>query len=1135
MNSAQLGAILRRFRELTPSSAETDAELLARYARGEQAAFARLVERYSGLVWGVGRRILRRHEDGEDVFQATFLALSRKCNSLKRECSLAPWLYTVAARLALNIKRRRRREGYLMEMPEPATLADPSVEVSGLELAHAFDDEMQRLPEKHREALVLCCLEGLSRDEAASAAGCTLAVMKNRLERGRKLLRYRLERRGVAVPATLLLVGLTNRVAPAAVCAAACRVSEKASPAVMALAGEAIAGNMMMKTIILCAALGLTAAGIGIGGSLLADRERQRTTRTTVVAEAEPPAKEAPAEAAKPRVDRFGDPLPEEALARFGTLRFRQGSHFGEIRYSPDANQIAIAGNRSLGLWDVVTGKELFQFGDGKGGIDAPSFCIAFSPDGTILAAVLKDNAKKACSIQLWNTRTGKLIRELKGHSDWLGDLVFSGDARTLISGGYDCTIRFWDVATGQETAKLEKHTGSVLSLALSSDGKLLASWGADSVIRVWDVETRGLAMELQGAGRLQFSPDGKRLYSEGSSCIVWNVINGERVYELDKESKGVQTAVFSPNGKWLAASGKNGDIQLYDPSTGREVCRCNTESKAVETAAFSPNGKWLAAGCSDDTIRLFDPLTGKEVRRWDTQSLFVPNLVFSTDSKTIASVCFFTECGVRFWDVETGKDTRSLDGHRSLIEEMQLSPDGKTLWGRGRMDRRAICWNAATTEAVEVVPMPAKAISHSRGALSPGGAFLAWGSASDKTIHLMDLKTHKDACEPLKIETGAYSVQFSADGKVLAVGCTKGLFYIWKWQMERDPKPLKYPEQSPEKVWIWPRSFTKDGKHLVTGSVFGKQSKTLHVWDVATGREIISFPCPGDAACALAISPDGKWAASRFGKSGVDGAFVKAIDIENGKTTREIKLNSDGSEALVFSPDGRILAFGEDAQRGSGVKLIEFATGEAIATFHGHRGGVFALHFAPDGRTLYSGGGDSTILKWDATARHGQGHSTMNATAAWEALAKEVSKAYPARWDLVDSPKEAVALLRQKIPPAKKLDPKEVARILANLNADRYQDRQKASDDLKSLGYSVEPLLREMVEGETRLEVKDRLQKVIDDLIGPAFLRIRRALEVLETIGNDDAKQLLRELAIGVPDSMLTREAATVLKRMAK
>ena len=154
---------------------------------------------------------------------------------------------------------------------------------------------------------------------------------------------------------------------------------------------------------------------------------------------------------------------------------------------------------------------------------------------------------------------------------------------------------------------------------------------------------------------------------------------------------------------------------------------------------------------------------------------------------------------------------------------------------------------------------------------------------------------------------------------------------------------------------------------------------------------------------------------------------------------------------------------------------------------------------------------------------------------AAWEALAAKASEAYPARWDLVDSPTEAVALLRKKIAPANKLDVKEVQQMVDGLDADKFQERNKASALLKSLGYSVEPLLRTLVEAEKRPEVKERLQKLIDEPSGPAFLPIERALQVLESIGNDDAKQLLRELADGAPDSLLTKEAASVIKRMGK
>jgi RNA polymerase sigma factor (sigma-70 family) len=1092
MNSANLGIILRRLRQIAPPTIEADAELLTRYGLGDQEAFAVLVERYSGLVWGVGRRILHRQQDGEDVFQATFLALSRKFSLLKGESSLAPWLYTVAVRLALKIKRRQRQETYLLDMAEPATRVDPSAEVSGRELARAFDEEMERLPETYREALVLCCLEGLSRDEAAGLAACSLSVMKNRLERGRKLLRQRLERRGIAVPATLLLVGLTSRCAPAAMRAAACRLYETASPSVVALAGEAVAGSMMIKTIIVIVALGLTAACIRIGGSLLADQPpASKMPSAPFIAQAKQPAKEEPANQTKPRLDRFGDPLPEEALARFGTVRFRQGFSLISICYSPDGKAIAITGNgskgRSLGLWDAATGKELFQFDDGKS--DVQFGCITFSPDGTMLAAARREN------VQLLSARTGEPIRQMKGHAGWIGALVFSVDGKTLISGGSDRTMRFWSVATGQEIAKLEKHTDSVTALALSSNGKLLASAGSDKIIRVWDTETRGLLHEFQ---------------------------QGPRVY--------VPSVSFSPDGKFLASAGYEEQCIVWDLVTGKAAYKLDTDNKPVTKAVFAPNGKWLAAGCGD-TIRLYEPSTGKEIRRWQAQDTYIHTLAVSSDSKMIAANSSW-HCGARIWDAETGKETPSFEGLRSMIGQVQLSHDGKSLFGLGLMDRRVIRWNVETADAVETVPMSAAAIGTvnvlppGRATLSPGGDFLAWASENDvKTIHLMDLKTHQDACEPLKIESAPYAMRFSPDGKTLAFGCDEGLLYIWKWQTERNPKPLKGPE-----LYGLPRLFTHDSKHLITGSL-----DVMYIWDVAARKKIRSFPGNrfNHNADNVAISPDGKWVVCAFGRDQTTPAHLKVIDMESGKVAREIGVDPEGVRTLMLSPDGRVLAF-ENSMRESDFKLIDFATAETIATFRGHHSGVWVFQFAPDGRTLYSGGGDSTILKWDATARHGKGPSTLNAAAGWEALAQDASKAYPAGWDLVDAPKEAITLLRQKIQPAKKLDLKEIQPMVDLLDAEKFAQREKAAKDLQSLGYSVEPILHKLLETEKRPEVKQRLQTILDQL-GSQFVRVRRALQALETINNADSKQLLRELADGASGCMLTNEATSGLDRIGR
>src|SRR5262249_16271499 len=148
----------------------TDAQLLDRFVTGRDAeAFAELVRRHGPMVYGVCRRRLHNHADAEDAFQATFLVLARKARSLGRPESLGSWLDGAAYRTALKARagagRRREQEGDSMA---PAG-ADPAEEAAGREAGRVLDEELNRLPSKYRDPLVLCHLEGQTHEEAARA------------------------------------------------------------------------------------------------------------------------------------------------------------------------------------------------------------------------------------------------------------------------------------------------------------------------------------------------------------------------------------------------------------------------------------------------------------------------------------------------------------------------------------------------------------------------------------------------------------------------------------------------------------------------------------------------------------------------------------------------------------------------------------------------------------------------------------------------------------------------------------------------------------------------------------------------------------------------------------------------------
>jgi RNA polymerase sigma factor (sigma-70 family) len=173
-------------------------------ARRDEDAFTALLERHGPMVFGVCRRVLGHEQDAEDAFQATFLVLARKAGSRGWRVSVGPWLYAVALRVALKARTlaARRRARHTEMVDEVA--AEPGGESPWHDLRPMLDEELDRLPEKYRTPLVLCYLEGKTNEEAARLLGRPVGTVWYQLSRGREMLRGRLSRRGVGLPAVAL-------------------------------------------------------------------------------------------------------------------------------------------------------------------------------------------------------------------------------------------------------------------------------------------------------------------------------------------------------------------------------------------------------------------------------------------------------------------------------------------------------------------------------------------------------------------------------------------------------------------------------------------------------------------------------------------------------------------------------------------------------------------------------------------------------------------------------------------------------------------------------------------------------------------------------------------------------------------
>ena len=339
MTNRPLGAAVRYLRALTDhQSAATaaDGQLVDRFARArDEAAFAALLRRHGPMVLAVCRRVLVRYQDAEDAFQATFLLLACKAASIRKQGSVGSWLHGVARRLALKAKeqgdRRRVNEGRAVSMRKTGT----GVDAAWGDLREALDEALQRLPEHYRTALVICHLEGRTHEEAARQLGCPTATLRSRLTRGRKLLRTELTRRGLTLSAGALGAALlvsTAEAAPALLLdgtlrAALLFAAGKATAGVVstpaaALANEGLKAMGIMKTkivVMLLAALSLVGVGVGAMAQPAAKPPEERQPAV------KPPVETGRKDEPQVRLDDYGDPLPDGAVRRVGTLRFRQG------------------------------------------------------------------------------------------------------------------------------------------------------------------------------------------------------------------------------------------------------------------------------------------------------------------------------------------------------------------------------------------------------------------------------------------------------------------------------------------------------------------------------------------------------------------------------------------------------------------------------------------------------------------------------------------------------------------------------------------------------------------------------------------------------------------------------------------
>jgi RNA polymerase sigma factor (sigma-70 family) len=293
MSGGLQGSVLRSIQTLLSVGSVggmTDGQLLeqflSRQNEAAEAAFAALLALHGPMVWNVCRSVLSDPHAAEDAFQATFLILVRKAASIRRRELVGPWLYGVARRVAVRAKTAAARRR-LREEPEREKTAEPTFDPVRREQLLALQQEVDRLPEKYRAPVVLCHLEGRTHAETARLLQCPVGTVSIRLSRARALLRARLTRKGVALPATLAAAMLSSEATaamPEGLAESTIKVAMQLAADKSITAGGVSAAvahlakgelRFMVFTKLTVAAAGILAAGMVTAGvGLLAASER---------------------------------------------------------------------------------------------------------------------------------------------------------------------------------------------------------------------------------------------------------------------------------------------------------------------------------------------------------------------------------------------------------------------------------------------------------------------------------------------------------------------------------------------------------------------------------------------------------------------------------------------------------------------------------------------------------------------------------------------------------------------------------------------------------------------------------------------------------------------------------------------
>ncbi len=604
------------------------------------------------------------------------------------------------------------------------------------------------------------------------------------------------------------------------------------------------------------------------------------------------------------------------------------------VAFSPDGKYLAAVSQAGVKVWATATGREALSI---PANPDRWMCNAAFSPDGERLVTAGEHRATPTGELRFWDLPTGRQLNAVALRTPPWGGLAHSRDGKHLAwAGTTGGEVHLCDATTGRTIATLPVSATMKGSqrLAFSPDGRRLAAVHEAREVKVFDVATLQETCAFRGhqsrVYALAFSPDGKRVASAGEDVRVWDAATGREFLAFRGHSRDGQSLAFSPDGDRLVSAGADGALKIWEAAGGREILNYREEGWSSLQVDFHPDGKRIVGPHGESGVKIWEPTPSAVVHSLgDSKTAGYFPGAFSADGDRLA--LRGAERLIQVREVVTGRLLATLEGSWPLQRLNQaFSPDGHYFAGLAR-------------------DLPPAFLQHWSGPNPPGGAdrqpkpgfnVLVWDARTGRPRAAFGLSSPRPS-----------SLAFSSAGLV-AVGHQAGTVTVHDARTGLEAFTLRGPPNSAMAV-----AFSPDGSRLASAS-----RGVIQIWDTATGSEVGRLAGQQETFTWLAFNPTGDLIASAS-----LGATAKVWDVTTGRELVTLRGHTDRVLSVVFSRCGRLATASHDGT----VKVWDAATGTELLTLAGAgRGGwMTRVAFSADGRRLAAQDSGRTILVWQADA----------------------------------------------------------------------------------------------------------------------------------------------------------------------